>query len=499
MPEPNTTVTFTPDLTLSEEAVAAAVAAELRCMLKELAVPGDVKITANRARSGAHDFPMWITIGAHRIPIGTATLAWTLSAAQGSWPPLLREDTLAQLADPDAGMLESVLRHATREAVSRCPAVLLTVSDRSALSRECGSDAEDRVLELAQRLLDMRVSLAERERIGAASKEQVAVEDAAEELIAEIRPQNVTVLVDPELLREATIASDDEGRRHFDLLRAGMYSELGIAFPAVNLRPEPALRRGFVALRLGDLTTVPFRVPFPSEAIVVGSEEAGGGTPQTRCLAHDRAASVMPADVAADLRNSGATTWSGIEYIVLGIAQLGRRFGAEMTDARSTRSWMWALGGECPQLAAALANCWQVSRLTRLLRSLLRSRIPIFDRQAIAQAIVDSPETGEELVRQRLAPLATVRFGSPVVAYMLDPQAERAEAVVDALDHELSTLSPEMRVPCVLTDDAVRPAIAAVLRTSHPDVLVTSYGELPPWLDVYPVARLATAGMEREE
>ena len=95
----------------------------------------------------------------------------------------------------------------------------------------------------------------------------------------------------------------------------------------------------------------------------------------------------------------------------------------------------------------------------------------------------------------------------PVVAYLLAPEIERSltaepthpglppaepgtSGLRRALAHELRGLPATSTFPCVLTEDATRPAVAAALRTSHPDTVVTSYGELPSWINIYPVSRL---------
>jgi flagellar biosynthesis component FlhA len=200
-----------------------------------------------------------------------------------------------------------------------------------------------------------------------------------------------------------------------------------------------------------------------------------------------------------------------MDYVILGLAQLARTRGSLLMDSAAAEERVWALSGQFPKLASSLLAKCPPQRFARLLRALLSSRVPIGELPTIAQAVLDAPHAPEELVRSRLAHTATLRLGartSTIVSYLLEEEAERrlsaaapdsstymegsiADELAAGVARELALLPPAAMVPCVLTHDPARRAAAAALRLSDPDMIVASYGELPGWADVYPVARVS--------
>ncbi len=497
------------------EAATDGVASGLGALRTELAIPNRSAVAA-RTRAGGPDadlFPASLLIGESRLPLGHHALAWAIAAVKGGWaPPNSTEEVDAQLAELDADAVRAIMHQATRTIASRQPAILLGHSEAAALAAECDCSDEARILELARRLLDVRISLRDREALGDAARDgDTPLDDAAEQLIARLRAPELTVLLDPELLRSITIATDDEtGRGHFRVLRDAMFNELGVVLPPIRLRPASDLPAGLASLVFNDLPTETFRVPSPSETLVAGEPWTDDpAAVRTRNIASNWPAHVVAIDrVPADWR----TSWSGFEYVILALAHLVRQHGFVLMDMGAAAERLEALRGQFPELASALSDVCPLPRFSLLLRSLLRSRVSIADLTMIAQAAVDRPDAPEPLVRRRLAPTATSRLASQtntVVAYLLAPEIERSlvggpaepwlppdepttSGLRSALARELRTMTASSVYPCVLTQDSTRPAAAAALRASHPDMIVTSFGELPAWINVYPVARLTS-------
>src|SRR4029077_451640 len=98
-----------------------------------------------------------------------------------------------------------------------------------------------------------------------------------------------------------------------------------------------------------------------------------------------------------------------------------------------------------------------------------------------------------------------------VVAYLLDREIEEAVAegqdssssptvddvladrIAAAVRGELALLPPTAQVPVVLTRSAVRRSIGAVLASEFPSMMVVGYSDLPPRVNVQPIARIAFA------
>lgn len=494
------------------EAAADGVGSGLDSLRAELSLPRRAVVDVDRCAVGPEGdlFPASLCVGEYRLPLGHHALAWAMAKATGDWAaPNSRDEVDAGLVELDPATLRAVIHHATWSIASRQPAILFGDAEATALAAECGCTETARLLELARRLLDMRISLADRDALGVAANETgQPIDETSEQLIARLRPSHLAILMEPELLRSVTSAADnDDGRGLFQFARDGLLGELGIPLPPIKLQPAPDLPRGFAAFQFNDLPTEAFRVPWPSEVL---TGDTLPGAVATRNVAGNRPAYVLPVERLAPSGAQLGTAWSGLEYIILALAHMVRRHGYVLMDMAVAQERLETLHGQFPDLAAVASTVCSLPRFSMLLRSLLRSRVSIADLVTIAQAVVDRPDAPESLVRRRLAPMATAYLAaqtSTVIAYLLAPDIERTLADAPAqpwlppvepatsglrraLGNELRAVSPSSLFPCVLTRDSTRTAAAAALRVSHPDVIVTSYGDLPAWINIYPVSRL---------
>jgi FHIPEP family len=492
-----------------EDAVAEGVEAGLGELCAETAVPGNVSVTM--VPYADPTFRGILEINGSRFPLGDHELAWALGASRGQWPPPNPWEPPVVLAELDAEGVAEVMRHVTRELASRRPEALLGHDQAGQLADEWGAGNADRLHELSRGLLATRRSLVDRAALVAASG--CADPDAAviERMIDEAGGSAIEICIEPTLMRDLTLSHDDKfGRGQLPALLATTLINYGLWLPPINLRASESLPRGFVSFRLGELTSVPYRAPFSDEVVVVsGYLQPDAAIISTRAPGTDAPMSVIAAGRAHDVPST--ITYSGMEYIALGLMQEIRRHAGALIDVGATNTLLTRLGYRRPRLREALEARIPMPRLTQLLRSLASSRLSISDLGEISQTVVEAPDDPEPLVRSRLGSTATSRLtgeAGTLLAYLLDPAAEgwladeaswgslssagpMADALVEALAGQLSQLPPGAPAPSIVTSDAARSPAAQLFRASHPDVIVTSYGELPAWLAIRPLARLS--------
>lgn len=486
------------------DALAAGFEAELREAFAELAVPGDPVVTAESddGRLPAR-LTMRIAADGRDAWIAQEPMAAGLAIAERSWPipPAWYYRLPEHLKLLDTGGLRTTMRQVARAVISRQPAIMFGEAQADALAREL--DVDDRRLRhLVDRLLQMRRSLHDRAGLAAACEHarDLPIEGVAEALVAERAGRPLEVLLEPALLRDITTAADDDGRSLFAHLCQGIFDEIGIVLPPIRLTGAPELPQACASFRLGDLRTAYLRVPMSTETVVQGAYDYPGGIP-TAIPPGAQAATVLPTELVQE-RLGGAIAWTGLEFVVLALAELARRYGDTMMDLAAAEERMAVLESWRPRLAQAIMRQHSSTELTLLLRNLLRDGVPIRDLLSIALAILDGDGSPEPLVRRRLAYTAISRLCSDtntLVAYIVDSAIEERlaaghdaaeEELVLALAEEMSYLGPEHPPPVVLTGDAARPRASAAVRSAWPDVHVTCYGELPAWLRVMPVARV---------
>ena len=96
------------------------------------------------------------------------------------------------------------------------------------------------------------------------------------------------------------------------------------------------------------------------------------------------------------------------------------------------------------------------------------------------------------------------RQTSTVVVYLLDPALERAvtdmarsdetaDAILDACHAEFAQLPPTAAIPHVLTTIEARSAVQELLRWEFPRQSVLAHEELPPRINVQPIARISSS------
>lgn len=390
-------------------------------------------------------------------------------------------------------------------------------------------------------VLDAGVSVADRrtvaEALGAAGSDGEAAEDAAERLLAALRPGTLDVELAESYLSELFADDGPTARGRFGLLREGLTQELGVPCPPVRLLVRPGLPDRGVAVRVNHLRTVPRVGLAPDELFTdlgppgLGERGLEGATaphPDGR-----RGGAVLRAAAADRAAALGVATWDPLEYLILELAAVVRARAGALLSRDVVEGLLDGLAGVYPALVAMARRRLAAGALTRLLRALLDERLSIRNLRRILGAALDldhvvvddaalivlddrlpvpEPPTPAwlagsaaltafvrtELKRQITHAHTIGQSGLTVVLVhpdleqalrrgALDARAER-RALAELRD--LLAPVPGHVTPAVLTLADVRPPLRERLRGEFPRLPVLAYPELSADVSVTPLGRI---------
>lgn len=305
------------------------------------------------------------------------------------------------------------------------------------------------------------------------------------------------------------VTAEPDAAETFASTRSVLFEELGIVIPPMRLTPDPDLRPGTIRFTWRGLASDPRIVPTAGEFSVfwwagsIAEAEASEGlrAAQTDVLRSPGAPCVVLPDRFRDeVKGHGYLTYGTLDHLAFDISDKIREWAWQLHTEDATVELMNSLALEVPTLAAH-ARALPDGIVHRLLVDLLRDRVPIRNLARIVELALryeamESPAPDLlTFVRWGLSDVIgslAARQTDVVVAYLVsqEHQDEPGPALLHDLEVELRELPRQASTPALLVSDAARPVVADLLRAAHPEVRVLGYGDLPPHLNVQPVARI---------
>lgn len=333
-------------------------------------------------------------------------------------------------------------------------------------------------------------------------------------------------------------------RAAFAAVEEALYAEIGFGLPDLLLVPDETLPSGFIAVRVQGRASPAFPAPGVADSLVYATVDnlssVGLSGRPALSPADNETYAVIGREHAQAAVDAGFTAWDHAEFNALFVAVEARRVAGRLLTLPYVEYKLAQLEASHPrltQLARAQANVTPPA-LTVILRDLVQEGLPAIDLRLILDQILSyhavpvDPDThalydprfplaaSEAASRTRTALGEAIRAGmklhiahrasfgaQTLVVYLLDPKIEAEAAILshgdpDARDdlapalrelcwRELAALPPYTRKPAILTSAGARRWVRRAIEGELPEVPVLSYLELPPEVNIMPVARIA--------
>lgn len=341
----------------------------------------------------------------------------------------------------------------------------------------------------------------------------------------------------------------------FELMSDGMFDELGLMLPPIQLEEDANLPPATIAIWINDLP-LPLEAGLAEDEILIneGPDRLGlsdvDGLRASANPAHGTAASILAAteDNLRRVKRMGLTSWGAAGHLVLVVSAAVHRYAGALWTIDSTRAVLFLLRDTIEPLIQATDSRFDRGLLTLVLRRLLdeevtvRQMLPILESMLAIDSVsnVDDgklipfpPAAGNIAISRRAASVANLQVNdwvacvrtrlarylshkytrgqATLAVYLLDPDIEAQLEAAAGIAHEdsaaveLSTPAGYLRLfraveaeisahdsrAVILTTQSVRSRLRELIARDLPNVTVLSYQELSPELNIQPVARIS--------
>jgi hypothetical protein len=350
----------------------------------------------------------------------------------------------------------------------------------------------------------------------------------------------------------ASKADDMALEQMLDMMRDGLFYELGLSLPKVEVhRADDSLDDGEFRIQLNELHLPPIAGLGANQFLVNATTEelapfGMSGSPAVNPANGNRCSVVADeADSLEKCRDIGYATWGSTGYLVLHLAGEIRRSASALINLEVTDYQLRVLLSEAfPDLVDAGLKRFGIVMITRIIRGLLDEEIAVRDLRGILESLlavdgVASADPADIVSRPSTENLCLVAIGrgatdlgsddyvgcvriamkryishkysrgqQPLEACLLDPEVEARARVSDVIpwsEDERSAIvasvldkvgvqSTSTAAPVILTTTDARKSVRDLLKLEFPDLPVLSRQELAPDLRVH---SLGLAGFGR--
>jgi len=364
-----------------------------------------------------------------------------------------------------------------------------------------------------------------------AQAEELALQEEhpPEELEASTEPTDL-LLVDPlELEIGYTLISIVDPDQQGDLLervktlRKQLALELGVVIPPVRIRDNAGMESNRYVIKLRGNPIGEGEV-FPNYHLALLPENTDEAPPGIRTEDPTfglPAVWVNERDLS-DAERMGITIVEAPAVITTHLHEVLRKNAHRLLERQEVKKLVDKVEEESPALINELMpDLMSLGQIQKVLKRLLRERVPIRDLVTILEALADhAPQTKNvdvltEYTRAEMAPTITRQFRGPdgsILAIVLDSMLEqhlleqagqgdlnantlgldpdRAEQLIVQADEEAKRLISQGRDPVLLTSPVLRATLFDFLNPMLSDINVLSYNDLVPEADIEVVGQI---------
>jgi type III secretion protein V len=309
-------------------------------------------------------------------------------------------------------------------------------------------------------------------------------------------------------------------------LRRELYDELGVRFPGVRIRGGSVPGEGGFVIRIFDVPLFRGNIP-PGMGFVAAAPKDMGVFGEVKPAVDPmtgREASWVPLAAKDRLAEMKLVMKEPPRYLLHELGAALKRHSADFLGIQEVQSMLDEVTKAIPALVKeVIPKLVPVTSLAEILQRLVQEEIPIRDFRAILQSLArwgqveKDPATLAEYVRSDLKQQISFKFSRgtrELTVYLLDPQIEgsirsaiqrtaqgsylaldpdTARKILAAARKSLSNLPSTAARPIVLTAVDVRRYLKKLVELDMPHVVVLSYQEISPLLQVQPVGRITLA------
>lgn len=486
------------------------IAAAVDTLAATLGIPGKAVVTVEpQDDSQADTGEAWdvrLQVNDRLVDIGSVLMMQAYHLVFGDWAENRYDLQLPRFGDLPQTV--DFLVELITAAIKRQPAALLTPAHSALIA---GDESETAHAVFAS-LLELSIPLTPAEPILEALRTGGTAQQIREMIVSKRITRTIEVEIAPSYLEKLMTPAWDDLHAW---LQEGMTTELGIWCPVVTFVPNEQLEPDRFAIRLNGVAQAAQR-GIPEGMLLVNDTPSRLRLMNVTAQPWMNPATYQPGAITgADQRDmleaAGLTVWDVQGYVILAIGAHLRRNSHAMIDRDIAGMLLDEIAPTTP-VAARLGRD-KLDTLLDTMRGLLIEGVGCRNLRAIVEGLVDHDLLAERLPVEQ-APLETVRRSmsrivvskatsgsTTLVAYLLDqeiearllakPTSAETAGILHAIRAEMTYLPVTAQAPHFLTLGETRPLLAQLIRYEFPTSRVLAYEELPPMLNIQPVARIS--------
>ena len=312
------------------------------------------------------------------------------------------------------------------------------------------------------------------------------------------------------------------------LLRHGLYYELGVNFPGIQVRGQTVdMEAEAYVININE-------VPVARGKIMQGCILVGEPMEQLQLFNITGKETIHPIDgsvvtwVSEKFKEvavqAGFRMWDVAEYLILHLSHVLRKHAHEFLGLQEVQNLLNELEKSHPALVKELVpKVITVLQLSEIFQRLVQEEVAIRDLKSIFSTLAQWAEIERntlmltEHIRAGLKRYITHKYaghGNSLAVYLLDPQIEDmvreairttekgnylalepevTQSLIEAVGKEIAShpFPPGARPPVILTTAEIRRYFRKVIELEFPQLSVLSYQELSENLRIQPIARVS--------
>ncbi|MGA7754411.1 MAG: type III secretion system export apparatus subunit SctV [Candidatus Sulfotelmatobacter sp.] len=320
----------------------------------------------------------------------------------------------------------------------------------------------------------------------------------------------------------------EAGKKFYDrfvALRNGLYYELGVIFPAIQMKGGAPGEPGSYTIWANEVPIVSGQVRLGAVLVNDSAESLavyGFKAETTANPATGKQAAWLSQDQADRARTAGYQVWDTPEILLLHLADYLRKNAREFIGVQEVHRMVTALKQAYPTLVEeTLPKVVSLQTLTEILHKLVEEGVSVRDLKSILQVLCEWGRMEHdalaltEHVRSGLKAKICYQIsqGRPLLfVYRLDPEFEEmfrnsirqsasgsylamdpamSRQVMDAARVQLGDLPAGAQRPVIVTESEIRRFVKRLLDFGIPNVAVLSYDQLSPQINLQPLGMIS--------